>query len=66
MPALCHPEAHDLCGPKDLCNRGAHEAEMLRSFAAEDAAQDDKFRWRFLRRLAGSGKLDSVHACERE
>src|SRR3954468_14634859 len=21
----CHPEAHDLCGPKDLCNRGAYK-----------------------------------------
>ena len=44
MPPLCHPEAHDLCGPKDLCNRGAYEAEVHRSFAAEDAAQDDNFR----------------------
>jgi hypothetical protein len=44
-PLLCHPEAHDLCGPKDLCNRGAYKlcARMHRSFAAENAAQDDNF-----------------------
>jgi hypothetical protein len=40
----CHPEAHDLCGPKDLCNRGAYELHAgCRDPSPRNAAQDDNF-----------------------